>query len=260
MQPISRLLLLLAFLCAGLPALAAPGKPPLVLAAASLQEALTDAAKAWAEAGHAKPTLSFAASSALARQIRAGAPADLFISADEPWMDDIASKGLIRPETRVSFLTNRLVLAAPASAQTNLGIKPGFPLARALGGGRLAMADPDAVPAGKYGKAALMALGVWPDVEHRLARAENVRAALALVERGQAPLGIVYATDAMAATSVRIIGTFPESAHPPITYPMAILKTSTSAGAEAFRCFLLSPEAQAIFQRHGFATGQASCR
>lgn len=230
----------------------ARAKPPLVLAAASLQESLTEAAAAWAAKGHPPPVLSFAASSALARQIEAGAPADLFISADEPWMDAVARKGLIRPATRTSFLANRLVLIAPASSRARVAIRPGFPIARLLGNGRLAMADPEAVPAGKYGKAALTRLGVWGDVARRVVGAENVRAALALVERGAAPLGIVYATDARASKAVRIVGVFPADSHPPITYPLATLAKSTSAEAEGFHRFLLSPQAGAIFVRHGF--------
>ena len=246
----------LSLLFAALTLIAMPAQAqqpgPLILAAASLQEALTDASNRWAAHGHAKPVLSFAASSALARQVAAGAPADLFISADEPWMDDLARKGLIRPETRMSFLANRLVLIAPAASRTRLAIGPRFPLARALGTGRLAMADPDAVPAGRYAKAALTRLGIWPDVADRLARAENVRAALLLVERGAAPFGIVYATDARASTGDRVMGVFPANSHDPITYPLARLKTSTHADAEPFRRFLLSRPGKAIFARHGF--------
>lgn len=249
-----RLLLLLTLLGAG-PAAAQAKKPPLVLAAASLQESLTAAAEAWAAMGHEKPRLSFAASSALARQISAGAPADLFISADEPWMDAVEARGLIRPNTRVTFLANRLVLIAPANARATIAIRPGFPLARAIGTGKLAMGDPDAVPAGKYAKSALVKLGVWTSVAPKVARAENVRAALALVERGEAAFGIAYATDARAAKAVKVIGAFPEDSHPPITYPLAVLKTSTSAEAEGFRRFLLSPRGKEIFRRHGFMTG-----
>ncbi len=233
------------------PSFAQPA-PPLVLAAASLQESLTAAADAWSAKGHAKPRLSFAASSALARQIGAGAPADLFISADEEWMDDVAARGLIVPATRRDFLANRLVLVAPAASAARLTIRPRFPLAAALGKGRLAMADPDAVPAGRYGKAALTSLGVWPSVADRIARAENVRAALALVERGEAPLGIVYATDARASRGVRVVGTFPAASHAPITYPIARLKTATSDDAEGFRAFLVSRAGKAIFARYGF--------
>lgn len=234
------------------PITAALAKPPLVLAAASLQESLGAAADAWAAKRHPRPILSFGASSALARQVEAGAPADLFISADEPWMNAVATKGLVHPRTRVSFLANRLVLISPANRPLRLAIGKGFPLARALGGGRLAMADPDAVPAGRYGRAALLSLGVWNEVLPKVVRAENVRAALAFVERGEAAAGIVYATDARAAKRVRVIGVFPANLHPPITYPMALLKTATSKDAEPFRRFLISREGKAIFARHGF--------
>lgn len=232
------------------PALA---RGPLVLAASSLQESLTACADRWAAMGHDRPVLSFAASSALARQIEAGAPADLFLSADEAWMDYVEGKGLLIPRSRFSLLSNRLVLIAPAASTVRLTIKPGFPLARALGSGRLAMADPDAVPAGKYGETALQKLGIWAGVANKLARAENVRAALALVERGETPFGIVYATDARASAKVRVVGPFPADSHPPITYPVAQLKSSTHAEAEAFRRFLISHAGKAIFARYGFA-------
>lgn len=235
------------------PAASAAERGPLVLAAASLQESLTEAADAWAGQGHARPVLSFAASSALARQIMAGAPADLFLSADEPWMDAVQKAGLLRGGTRTTLLGNRLVLIAPAGSKVRLMPARGFPIARALGGGRLAVADPDAVPAGKYAKAALTSLGVWRGVAGRLAPAENVRAAMALVERGAAPLGIVYATDAKASRAVRVVGTFPASSHAPIRYPVAVLKASRHKDATAFRAFLLSRQARAIFARHGFS-------
>lgn len=235
------------------PAASAADRGPLVLAAASLQESLTEAADAWAAQGHARPVLSFAASSALARQIMAGAPADLFLSADEPWMDAVQKAGLLRAGTRTTLLGNRLVLIAPAGSRVRLTPARGFPIARALGGGRLAVADPDAVPAGKYAKAALTSLGLWRGVAGRLAPAENVRAAMALVERGAAPLGIVYATDAKASRTVRVVGTFPASSHPPIRYPVAVLKASRHKDAAAFRAFLLSRQARAIFARHGFS-------
>jgi len=235
---------------------AAFAKPPLVLAAASLQESLTAAADAWAQRKHEKPVLSFAASSALARQIDAGAPADIFISADEPWMDDVEKHGLVKPGTRVSFLANRLVLVAPAASKTRITIRKDMPLAAALGDSRLAMADPDSVPAGKYGKAALTSLGVWSSVEAKVARAENVRAALALVERGEAPFGIVYETDARASKGVRVVGIFPPTSHPKITYPIATLTSATSAEAEGFRRFLISGTGRAIFARYGFTKPQ----
>lgn len=226
--------------------------PPLVLAAASLQEAMTAAADAWAGQGHPRPVISFAASSALARQIAAGAPADLFASADEDWMDDLAAKHLLAPGTRADLIGNRLVIVAPAASRGSIP-KGGAALARVLGAGPLAMADPDNVPAGRYGKAALTALGAWAAVAPHVVRAENVRAALALVERGAAPYGIVYATDARASRAVRIAGMFAAASHPPITYPLARLASSRNPGAEAFRRFLLSRAGKAVFVRYGFA-------
>lgn len=234
---------------------AAQNRGPLVLAAASLQESLSAAADAWAAKGHARPTLSFAASSALARQVLSGARADLFISADEPWMEEVARKGLLQPRSRTIFVRNRLVLVAPAARPLRLKIGRGFPLARALGAGRLAMADPASVPAGRYGQQALTNLGVWASVAPRIVRAENVRAALALVERGEAAAGVVYATDAMASRRVQTVGTFPAASHAPITYPAALLSTAQSPDAAAFLRFLLSREGQAIFRRHGFIPG-----
>ncbi len=227
---------------------------PVVLAAASLQEAMTDAGNAWAARGHAAPVTAFAGSSTLARQIESDAPADLFVSADEAWMDDVAAKGLIRAGTRTAFLSNRLVLIAPISSVVRLRIGRNFPLAAALGNGRLVMADPDAVPAGIYAKAALSNLGVWSSVAPKIVRAENVRAALALVERGEAPLGIVYATDARASSRVRVVGIFPVGSHPAITYPLAIIRTSSNPDAAGFRRFLLSRDGAAVFARRGFIT------
>lgn len=252
---ISRRLLapLLALLASLLPSFA-HARAPLVLAAASLQEAMTAAADRWTARGHARPVISFAASSALARQIEAGAPADLFVAADEQWMDHAAAAGFIAPRSRVAFLTNQLVLVAPSASRVAIAIRPGFPLARVLGKGRLAMGDPDAVPAGIYGRQALTRLGVWPQVLPKVARTESVRAALALVARGAAPLGVVYATDARAEPRVRIVGTFPAGSHAPIVYPVARIKGATSADAEPFRRFLLSDEGKAIFRRFGFGT------
>lgn len=243
------LLLLAAWLPAAAPA---QTRGPLILAAASLQEAMEAAAGAWQSKGYSRPVLSFAASPALARQIERGAPADLFLTADEQWMDYVAANGLLAPRSRATLLANRLVLVAPSTSQMRLAIRPHFPLLRALGGGRLAMADPDAVPAGRYGRTALERLGIWQQVAPRVARAENVRAALALVERGEAPLGIVYATDARASSKVRVVGLFPVATHPPIRYPVARLAASRHKDAEAFRRFLFSREARAIFARFGF--------
>jgi molybdate transport system substrate-binding protein len=250
---VRRILLLLSALICAVPALAAAPGAPLVLAAASLQEALADAADAWARQGHPRPVLAFAASSALARQIEAGAPADLFISADREWMDALAAHGQLRAGSRADLASNRLVLIAPAGTRLALHPAPGFPMVAALGSGRLALADPDAVPAGIYARQALTSLGIWPQVAGRLARAENVRAALALVARGAAPLGIVYATDARAEPRVQVLGILPASSHPPITYPVAVLARATSPDAEPFRRFLLSRAGQALLARRGFA-------
>ena len=248
-----RALALLALLCAPLAPAAAQQRGPLLLAAASMQEAMTAAADAWAARGHPRPVLSFAGSSALARQIRAGAPADLFVSADEDWMDDVEKAGLVMRGTRANLAGNRLVLVRPANARLSLRIGRNMPIARALGDGRLAMANPDSVPAGKYGKAALTALGVWPSLAPKVARADNVRAALALVERGATPLGIVYATDARAGKGVAIVGAFPESSHAPIRYPLARLTASRHRDAEGFRRFLLSSTGRSILKRYGFS-------
>lgn len=241
---------------AGLAALALGAMPgpmaPLVLAAASLQESLDAAADQWVRAGHPRPVISFAASSALARQIEAGAPADLFVSADEEWMDVLAGKSLIAAGTRADLVGNRLVVIEPAGRRSAIP-QSGAKLARVLGAGPLAMADPDSVPAGRYGKAALTKLGAWDAVAPHVVRAENVRAALALVERGAAPFGIVYLTDARASSKVRVAGVFPTTSHPPIVYPIARLAASTDPEGESFRRFLLSPRGRAIFARFGFS-------
>jgi molybdate transport system substrate-binding protein len=221
---------------------------PLVLAAASLQESMNAAADAWARLGHARPVLSFAASSALARQVAAGAAADLFISADEPWMDDVQRRGLIAAGSRANLVGNRLVVVQPVTA-----VAPGkVPLSRLLARGRVALADPASVPAGRYAQASLTRLGLWNTVAPRVVRGENVRAALALVERGAAEWGVVYATDARASRQVRAVRLLPANSHPPIRYPLARLRTSTSPDAEGFRRFLLSGAAKAIFARFGF--------
>ncbi|MEG3178366.1 molybdate ABC transporter substrate-binding protein [Sphingomonas sp. RB3P16] len=245
---------LLLLLLTGIAPAAAQPRPqrPLVLAAASLQESMTAAGHAWAAQGHPEPIVSFAASSALARQIAAGAPADLFVSADEAWMDDLATKRLLAPGTRADFLGNRLVIVAAKTDRTAIPLAPAA-LARVLGRGPLAMADPASVPAGRYGKAALAKLGVWSQVQPHAVAAESVRAALALVERRAAPLGIVYATDARASSAVRIAGVFPPHSYPPIRYPLARLAASTNPEAEGFRRFLLSPRGRAIFARFGFS-------
>ena len=236
-----------------LAASAAHADPLTVFAAASLTDALHDAAAAWVREGHAAPRLSFGASSTLARQIEQGAPADLFASADTRWMDDVARHGLVAAGSRRDLLGNALVLVVPAARARHVTIAPGFDLAALLGpGGRLAVADPAHVPAGLYARAALTRLGVWPGVAGRLAPAEDVRAALLLVERGEAPAGIVYATDATVAPGVAVAGTFPADSHPPIVYPFALTTRGDTAAGRAFLAFLDSPAARAIFVRRGF--------
>lgn len=223
----------------------------LVFAAASLKNAMDDAVSAFEKNGGEKVRVSYGASSALAKQLEAAAPADMFISADRDWMDYVQKRSLIQSETRKNFLGNRLVMVAPAESAIKVDIEPNFPLAKLLGGGRLAMADPDAVPAGKYGKAALEKLAVWSSVEDKVARAENVRAALFFVARGEAPLGIVYATDAAAEKGVKIAGVFPENTHPPIVYPIALTRGRNPAAAK-FLAFLESPAAKPLFEKQGF--------
>ena len=222
-----------------------------VFAAASLKDALDEGARAYRASSGDRIVVSYAASSALARQIEAGAPAELFVSADLDWMDYLEQRRLIKSDTRRNLLKNRLVLVAPADSKASAEIAPGFPLAKLLGSGRLAMANPDIVPAGKYGRASLENLGVWKDVRAKVASAENVRAALVLVSRGEAPLGIVYRTDAAADPGVRVIGLFPENTHPPIIYPIA-MTVRAKAPAATFLRWLSHSEARAIFEKHGF--------
>jgi molybdate transport system substrate-binding protein len=223
-----------------------------VFAAASLKNALDDAVAAFQQRSDDKVNVSYAASSALAKQIESGAPADVFVSADLDWMDYVQQRNLIKPETRKNLLGNRLVLVAPAASDIKVEIKPNFPLAALLKDGRLSIADPDAVPAGKYGKAALEKLGVWSSVADKLARAENVRAALFFVSRQEAPLGIVYQTDAAADKGVKIAAVFPEDTHPPIVYPIALTAGSKSSGAAKFLGFLESAAVKPIFEKQGF--------
>jgi len=226
-----------------------------IFAAASLREALDELAREYERQGRARAVVSYAGSPMLARQIEKGAPADIFISADSDWMDHLARLGMIRIETRVDLLSNRLVLIAPSASQTTLKIGPRFPLGALLGDRRLAMADPDSVPAGKYGKAALEALGVWQEVAPKVARAENVRAAMALVARGESPFGVVYRTDALAERRVRTVGEFSLGLHPPIVYPAAIVAGSRSKVAYEYLRYLRSINASIVWQRHGFERG-----
>lgn len=246
------LAVLLAFV---LPVLAnAPAKAQVtVFAAASATDAINDIGKAFVAAGGKPIVSSFAASSTLAKQIENGAPANLFLSADERWMDYLSDKGLLAAGTRLNLLGNRLVLVAPKDSTAKVDIGPGFPLAKLLGEGRLAVGDPSHVPVGIYTQAALEKLGVWAAVQGKLASADSVRAALAFVERGETPFGIVYATDAAVTDKVKIVGVFPEDSHPPVIYPAALIKDKDTADAKAFLAFLQGAEAKAIFQKYGFA-------
>ena len=223
----------------------------LVFAAASLSEALDEVGRVFTTRTGVRVNASYAASSVLAKQIEAGAPADAFFSADLAWVDYLDERGLLKRGSRRDVLGNSLVLIAPAESPLRLSVAPGFDLTAALGEGRLATADPDSVPAGKYARAALTKLGVWQSVSDRLVRGENVRAALAYVARGEAPLGIVYQTDAQAEKRVRVVGVFPEDSHPPITYPLALTVRARPEAAR-FADFLASDTARQIFTRHGF--------
>jgi molybdate transport system substrate-binding protein len=233
---------------------AAAEQPVTVFAAASLTDALKAAAASWQAKGHAAVVLSFGSSSAIAKQVEAGAPADIFASADEKWMKYLTDKSLVATDTVERPIGNDLVLIAPADSTASIAIGPNFDLMGALGGGRLAIGDPKGVPAGTYGKQALTKLGVWDAVEPQTAPAENVRAALALVQRGEAPLGIVYATDARGAKGIKVAGTFPDDSHDPIVYPMGIVAGHDQPEVRAFFDFLLSAEGKALFKSYGFKT------
>jgi molybdate transport system substrate-binding protein len=250
-------LLLLLTALVTLPCLAGPPvapapRPLLVFAAASLTDVLQAIGPLYQTRSGRAVRFSFAASSALARQIESGAKAGVFVSADTDWMDYLQARGLIDAASRTDLLGNRLVLIAPADSSVQLRIAPGFALAAALGrGGRLSTGDPDAVPVGRYAKSALMSLRVWNQVADRLVRADNVRTALLFVERGEAPLGIVYATDAAIDPRVRVVDTFPAATHRPIVYPVARLAAADAAAAD-FISFLRAPAARAAFTRYGF--------
>ena len=225
-----------------------------VFAAASLKESLDDVARQFESSTGNKVVVSYAASSALAKQIEADAPADIFISADTDWVDYLDTRKLLAAGSRANLLANQLVLIAPVSSTSTLKISPAFKLSEALGKDRLAVANPDAVPAGKYAKAALEAFAIWPSVRDKLARAENVRAALALVSRGESSFGIVYKTDALADKGVRIVDTFPPASHPAITYPAALVATSKLPAAKAFLDFMRSEKMRRTWKKYGFST------
>ena len=236
--------------------LAVPGavyaQDVLVFAAASLQEVINAVATRFTSISGKQVTVSYAGSAALARQIEQGAPANVYISAAPLWMDYLQERGLIDASTRTDLLHNRLVLAAPVDSQVEIHIRPGMPLARALGNGRLAMGDPAYVPAGIYARSALRSLGVWESVEHKLARAANVRFALVFISRAEVPLGIVYHTDAIADSGVRIVDAFPADTHPPIVYPAAVVLQNDMHQSRRFIEFLRSEQASKIFRQFGF--------
>jgi molybdate transport system substrate-binding protein len=245
-----RFLLALGLLLAPL---AARAQELTVFAAASLTDAMKDVSAQWAKDGHQPLRLSFGASSTLARQIEQGAPANLFASADEKWMDYLADKKLIVADTRKDLLGNDLVLVVPADKPQHVTIGPGFDLLGLLGpNGRIATGDPAHVPVGLYAEQALKKLGMWDAVQPRLARTDDVRAALLLVERGEAPAGIVYATDAAVSKGVMVAGVFPANSHDPVSYPFAVVKAGDTPEARALMTFLAGPDARAIFDKRGF--------
>lgn len=232
---------------------AAIARDVLVFAASSQREALEEIATQFEQSVGGSVKISYAASSVLARQIEKGAPADVFISAHPMWMDYLQERDFIHMGRRMNLVGNRLVLVAPVESEISIAIGPRFELVQTLRGGRLAMGDPDHVPAGMYGKSALESLGVWQDVEPLLAPMESVRAALALVSRREAPLGIVYASDAAADSDVRVIGQFPPGSHAPIVYPAAMIDEGRSPLGLDFFNFLWSEASMRVFRNHGFS-------
>jgi molybdate transport system substrate-binding protein len=243
----------LLIICLLLASVGARAQELTVFAAASLTDAMKDVSAQWAQAGHQPLRMSFGASSSLARQIEEGAPANLFASADQKWMDYLAGKKLIVAETRKDLLGNDLVLVVPANKPQHVTIGPGFDLLGLLGpDGRVATGDPAHVPVGIYAEQALKKLGLWDAIAPRLARTDDVRSALLLVERGEAPAGIVYATDAAVSKAVMIAGTFPADSHDPVSYPFAVIKSGDTPEARALMTFFEGPEARAIFVKRGF--------
>jgi molybdate transport system substrate-binding protein len=223
-----------------------------VFAAASMKTALDDAAKLWKTQSGKDIVATYGSTGTLAKQIAEAAPADIFISADLAWMDDVASKNLIKPDSRKNLVGNTLVLVAAAGSDVKIELAKDSNLATSLGSEKLAVGDVKSVPAGKYAKAALENLGLWASVEPNLVMQENVRSALALVARGEAKLGIVYGSDAVAESKVQVIANFPEASHAPIVYPAALIAASTNPDAQPFLDFLFSKEAQLIFKANGF--------
>jgi molybdate transport system substrate-binding protein len=224
-----------------------------VFAAASTTNAVTEIGDIFSKRNQERFLPSFASSSTLAKQIENSAPADVYISANVRWMNYLEEKQLIETGTRIDLLSNRIVLIVPGdSGVIQVQLAPGFDLLTIIGDGRLSMGDPDHVPAGIYGKHALESLGVWASIEKRVARSKDVRAALALVERGEAPVGLVYATDAAITNKVKVVGTFPQTCHPPIIYPVAVVAGKRSPATERFMALLRSSEARAVFEKYGF--------
>jgi molybdate transport system substrate-binding protein len=246
--------MMLLFCCLPMVVSAAEPESVTVFAAASTTNAVSDIAKMFEQKGLGKVVPAFASSSTLAKQIENGAPANVFVSADEPWMTYLVDRKVIEPGTRFDLMGNKLVLVAPADSSIQVKIGPELDLAKLLGNGRLAVGDPDHVPAGIYAKAALEKLGMWTKVKDKLARAADVRAALALVERGEAPLGIVYSTDAAITSKVKVVGVFPADSHPKIVYPAALIAGKASPVARRFLEFLKTPEAKAVFAKYGFTS------
>ncbi len=254
MRPVLRFFGLLVALSAITAPIAVAADEPqglVVFGAASLTNVLDELDQAYTAKTKVPVKGSYAASSALAKQIEQGAPADLFFSADTDWVDYLDKRMLLKAGTRKDVVSNRLVLIAPADSTVQIKIAPHFDLAGIIGDSKLATGDPDSVPVGKYAAAALTKLGVWDAVSPKVARAENVRAALAFVARGEAKVGIVYETDAKAEPKVKVVGVFPADTHPPITYPIA-LTVNAHAGAEKFEAFVTSSEGQKIFRKYGF--------
>jgi len=229
-----------------------PEQPVTLFAAASTVEAVAAVVRAYEAGGGSRVRTVFAASSTLARQIAQGAPADLYLSANVAWMDELEGRGAIEPGTRADLLGNALVLIAPRRSAVEIAIAPGFALVDALGDRRLAMGDPAHVPAGIYAKAALTRLGVWPDVSERVAYLGDVRGALAMVDRGEAAAGIVYASDVHDFDRVRVLGRFPTGSHPTIVYPLAVMTGRATSEVMAFYEFLRGPRARPLFEAQGF--------
>jgi molybdate transport system substrate-binding protein len=249
-----RLLLLACLILVLAPEAAVAQQSVTVFAAASMKNALDDIDAAFTKASGIKVVASYAASSALAKQIEQGAPADAFVSADLKWMDYLGERKLIKPATRTNLLGNKLVLIAPKDSKLDhVAIGQGFDIAKLAGDGRIAVAGVKAVPAGLYAKAALEKLGAWKAAEPKLAQAENVRATLAFVARGETPLGIVYETDARIEPKVKVIGVFPANSHPPVTYPVAATANTTKADVPKYLDFLRTKQAKGIFEKYGFS-------